>query len=89
MWVERAATFRATWREDALSGALSVADQLAYCLAVFPGAAWRGYRSDPTRELMALSVRELRLALKSKGVDYSQCVEKQELIKLLLAKKGD
>ena len=86
-WMERAAAFRADWREEALSGTLSVADQLVFCLAVAPGAAWRGYRSDPTRELMALSVRELRLALKSKGVDYAQCVEKQELVKLLLAKK--
>ncbi len=89
VWLERAAAIKSVWRADAVNGTLSVEDQLAYCLAVFPGTAWRGYRSDPTKELMSLSVRELRQALRSKGVDYSRCVEKQELIQLLLEKRGE
>ena len=87
-WTERADSFRSAWREDALNGKLGVGDQLIYCLAAFPGSAWRGYRSDPTKDLMNLSVRQLRLALKEKGVDFSACVEKTDLVKLLLSKKN-
>lgn len=85
-WKGRAAQLRATWKDDALSGKLSEEDQLAYCLATFPGTAWRGYRSDPTKDLLELSVRQLRLACKSKGLDYASCVEKRELVDLLLGK---
>jgi hypothetical protein len=35
---------------------------------------------------MELSVRQLRLACKAKGVDFSGCIEKQDLIRLLLSK---
>ena len=87
VWIERRKQILDDWRTEAFAGTISREDQLVFCLATFPGTAWRGYRADPTKDLMALSTRELRMACKSKGIDYTMCREKQELVDLLLGRE--
>ena len=42
-----------------------------------------GALPDPVADPTTLSVKELRDALRARGVDYSGCIEKSELVALL------
>ena len=48
-----------------------------------PPPGFSAAASAALRDRAALSVKELRDALRARGVDYSSCIEKSELIALL------
>ena len=48
-----------------------------------PAAPSEGALPDPVADPTTLSVKELRDALRARGVDYSGCIEKSELVALL------
>ena len=59
------------------------AEPAAPAAPVAPAAPSEGAPPEPVADATTLSIKELRDALRARGVDYSACIEKSELVALL------